>query len=56
MRLEKRKVVVIDICEKSPDKKHFEIINGYKIGECKYCHRKRDYNELQSKYLTDARY
>ncbi len=45
----------LQICPKSPDKRHFEIINSDKIGVCKYCGRKKDYNKLQDKYLDSLR-
>ncbi len=45
------KTIKVSICAKSPNQRHFEIIdNNTNIGTCKYCGRKKDYNELQREF------
>jgi len=44
--------VKIDICPKSPNQRHWEVINADKIGICKYCGREKDYKKLQEKYVN----
>jgi hypothetical protein len=41
----------VSICDKSPNKMHWEIINTEtNMGVCKYCGRVRDYNKLQREF------
>ena len=45
------KATKISICSKSPDKRHYEIIDtNTNIGTCKYCGRIKDYNILQREF------
>ena len=45
-----RKKSVVEICDKSPNQRHHDIMDGY-IGECKYCGRIKDYKPLLARYI-----